>query len=98
MQVKKDFPQATVCDFAAAAEQGELLVLAVPWSAAQSAIELAGVEHATGKTVIDTTNVIDRSGETMVYGFPSRSAAEQVQQWLPAASWKLWRWCGSVML
>jgi hypothetical protein len=82
-QLKKDFPQATVCTFAVAAEQGGLLVLAVPWSAAQSAIELAGVEHTANKTVIDATNVIDRAGDTMVYGFPSRSAAEQIQQWLP---------------
>jgi len=44
--------------FAQAAAFGEIVVLAVKGSAAESVVDLAGVENLAGKTVIDTTNPI----------------------------------------
>jgi len=48
--------------FSDAAQHGELLVLAVPGVAVESAIDLAGREHFAGKVVIDATNPLDFSG------------------------------------
>ena len=76
-------PEATICDFATAAEAGELLILCTPWSAAQEAITLAGADHFVGKVVIDTNNIIDQHNGVMVYGGTGVSAAEQIQTWLP---------------
>ena len=51
---KKD----TTGTFAEGAKYGDLIVLAVKGTAAESAIKLAGLENLVGKTVIDTTNPI----------------------------------------
>jgi len=82
-QIKADLSGAEVTDFATAASEGELIILAVTWDGAQAAVEAAGVENLAGKIVVDTSNVIAMDGDTMVYGFPEQSAAAQVQQWLP---------------
>lgn len=37
---------------------GELIVLATGGAVTEDAIKLAGIEHVTGKTLIDTTNSI----------------------------------------
>lgn len=44
--------------FAEAAEFGDIIILAVKGSAALQALELAGKDNLSGKTVIDTTNPI----------------------------------------
>src|SRR5579871_6178023 len=44
--------------FKEAAQHGELLVLAAPWSAAKNVIDLAGAESFRGKIVIDAINPI----------------------------------------
>jgi 8-hydroxy-5-deazaflavin:NADPH oxidoreductase len=44
--------------FAAAAQFGQLVVLAVKGTAAREALELAGKDNIAGKTVIDATNPI----------------------------------------
>src|SRR5215831_20823310 len=54
--------KASTGTFAETAQFGELLVLATAWSGTQSAIQLAGPDHTSGKTVIDATNPLDFSG------------------------------------
>jgi len=50
--------RVTVGTFAEAAQFGELIVLAVKGTAAREALELAGKNNISGKTVIDATNPI----------------------------------------
>ncbi|MBL7714230.1 MAG: NAD(P)-binding domain-containing protein [Bdellovibrionales bacterium] len=50
--------KAKVGTFSDAARFGEVLVLAVKGSAAESAIRLAGIENLEGKTILDATNPI----------------------------------------
>jgi predicted dinucleotide-binding enzyme len=50
--------RAAVGSFAETATFGEIVVLAVKGSAAESAVKLAGISNLNGKTVIDTTNPI----------------------------------------
>jgi len=45
-------------NFEATAKFGEILVLAVPGSAVDEVVDLAGADHFTGKIVIDATNPI----------------------------------------
>src|SRR5687767_197599 len=56
--------QATVGTFAEAAAWGELIVLAVKGTAAESCVDLAGARTLAGKTVIDTTNPIEAGPPT----------------------------------
>jgi predicted dinucleotide-binding enzyme len=72
--------------FKQAAQHGELIVLAVRWDVAKSAIDLAGVESFKGKLVIDATNPLKQtpSGPALALGHTD-SAGEQVQRWLPDA-------------
>jgi 8-hydroxy-5-deazaflavin:NADPH oxidoreductase len=51
-------PRAKVASFVDAAKFGEVIVLAVKGTAAESALALAGADNLRGKTVIDTTNPI----------------------------------------
>jgi 8-hydroxy-5-deazaflavin:NADPH oxidoreductase len=51
-------PKAQIGSFAAAAQFGELIVLAVKGAVAADALRSAGAEHLTGKCVIDATNPI----------------------------------------
>ncbi|HXW76622.1 MAG TPA: NAD(P)-binding domain-containing protein, partial [Candidatus Eremiobacteraceae bacterium] len=78
-------PKASTGTFAEAARFAELAVLAVPWSAVASAIELSAPENLRGKIVIDVTNPlkseegkppglavghIDSAGETVARSLP----------------------------
>ncbi|MEM1129647.1 MAG: NAD(P)-binding domain-containing protein [Pseudomonadota bacterium] len=69
---------------AAAAQAAEIVILALPWHAAQDAIAALG--DLTGKTVIDCMNplgMVDGAlGLTMGH---DTSGGEQVASWLPAA-------------
>lgn len=69
---------ASVNDAAAAAD---VVVLAVPWGAAQSAIEAAG--DLTGKMVVDCTNPI-APGLQLAVG-ATTSGAEHVAEWANGA-------------
>jgi 8-hydroxy-5-deazaflavin:NADPH oxidoreductase len=51
-------PKACSGTFAEAARFGEIIVLAVKGSAAESVLELAGLENLTGKVILDATNPI----------------------------------------
>lgn len=67
---------------AEAAKGSDVLVLATPWPATQSAIQAAG--NLTGKIIIDCTNPLkpDLSGLTLGH---TTSAAEQVAEWATGA-------------
>lgn len=50
--------EAAIGTFADAAKWGEMIVIAVKGTAAESAVELAGIANLAGKTIIDATNPI----------------------------------------
>lgn len=68
----------------AAAAGAEVVILALPWAAAEAAI--AGLDDLAGKTVIDCMNPLGMvdGGLGLTIGH-STSGGEQVQAWLPAA-------------
>ncbi len=72
--------------FTAAAEGGELLVLATRGTAVEEAIATVGAQHFSGKVVIDTTNPLDPSddGPALAVGHTD-SGGEIVQRALPDA-------------
>lgn len=55
---KKAGPKASVGSFADAARFGEIVLIAVKGTAAESAVKLCGPENLAGKTVIDANNPI----------------------------------------
>jgi predicted dinucleotide-binding enzyme len=72
--------------FAAAAEGGDLLVLATRGTAVEEAIATAGAQHFAGKLVIDATNPLDFSGGGPALAVAhSDSGGETVQRALPDA-------------
>jgi predicted dinucleotide-binding enzyme len=73
--------------FAAAAEGGELLVLATRGTAVGEAIATAGPQHFAGKVVIDATNPLDPSGDraALAVSGPADSGGETVQRTIPDA-------------
>lgn len=79
---------ASVGTFGEAAEFGELVLLSVPGTALESAIELAGMEKFAGKTVIDITNPMDFSKGTppRFTATVGNSLGEKVQGLLPNAN------------
>jgi predicted dinucleotide-binding enzyme len=82
-------PNARTGTFADAAEFGECVVLAVMGAAAESAVELCGVERLAGKIVIDATNPIDEAppqdGVLRYFTAMNRSLMERLQQLAPDA-------------
>ncbi|HTP54696.1 MAG TPA: NAD(P)-binding domain-containing protein [Thermoplasmata archaeon] len=78
---------ASVGSFADAAQFGDVVVLATNGAAAESALDLAGPAHFSGKLVLDATNPLDMS-----HGMPptlfvgtTDSLGERVQRKLPGA-------------
>jgi predicted dinucleotide-binding enzyme len=65
-----------------AAQWGEVIILAVPYGAAQNVVKELG-SAADGKTVIDVSNALTDKME-LVVGFTT-SAAEELQRMLPKA-------------
>lgn len=65
-----------------AGDGAEVIVLAVPWSAAESAIDQLG--NIGQKIVIDCTNPIAEGMSGLTIG-TTTSAGEMVQQWMPGA-------------
>jgi len=80
---------ARIGTFEAAARWGSTIVLAVKGSAAEAAVDQAGVANLAGKTVIDTTNPIaDAPPEHGVLKFftdINRSLMERLQEKAPDA-------------
>jgi 8-hydroxy-5-deazaflavin:NADPH oxidoreductase len=96
-QLRKDIPQAAVCNFEAAAAGGELAVLCTPWDAAADALKLSAPHHLKYKIVIDTNNAVKpyKKGVVQVVGVAS-SAGEIVQYWLPHSNViKCWNTVGA---
>lgn len=82
-------PGAATGDFAAAARWGDMVVLAVKGTAAESALDLAGAANLAGKVVIDTTNPIADAPPThgVLHYFTTLedSLMERLQKHVPAA-------------
>ena len=79
--------KAQLGSFTDAAKFGDIVVLAVKGTAAVEAIELAGAEHLSGKTVIDTTNPIKdappENGVLLYFTEINNSLMEQLQTKFP---------------
>jgi NADPH-dependent F420 reductase len=75
---------ATAASSAEAARQGDVVVLALPWTTAEGAVKSLG--DLTGKTVIDTMNPLAMTDGALGLdrGFTT-SAGETVASWLPGA-------------
>lgn len=76
----------SVGSFGDAAGYGDIAVLAVHGDAAERAVESAGPERFAGRLVLDASNPLDFSGETvhLLYG-GTDSLGERVQAMLPEA-------------
>jgi predicted dinucleotide-binding enzyme len=61
---------------------GEVILLAVPWTAAQTALQALG--SLAGKVLIDLTNAFGADGGPALLGQPT-SGAEQIAGWAPGA-------------
>lgn len=76
--------EASVALPADAAKRADIVILALPWGAAEEAVK--GLGDLTGKTVVDCMNPIGRSagGMGLMLGH-TNSGGEVVQGWLPGA-------------
>lgn len=74
----------TILSPVVAAARANLVILALPWAAAEGAIKALG--DLAGKTVIDCMNPLGMVGGSLglTLGF-DQSAGEMVQRWLPMA-------------
>jgi hypothetical protein len=81
--------KASVGTFAEAARYGQVLVLAVKGSAAESVLDLCGAGALAGKTVIDTTNPLADTppvkGVLRFFTGPNESLLEALQARAPKA-------------
>jgi predicted dinucleotide-binding enzyme len=78
--------KASVGTFAAAAQFGEVIVLATLGVANESALEAAGAANLEGKILIDTTNPLDFSkGSPNLAVVGNDSGGERVQRSMPDA-------------
>ena len=81
--------KASVGTFAEAAKFGDVVVLAVKGTAAESALDLAGDGNLAGKIVLDATNPIadepPQNGVIRYFTGPNESLMERLQKRFPAA-------------
>ena len=81
--------KASTGTFEETARFGQLLVLTVKGAAAESVVDLAGVQNLAGKTVIDTTNPIEESppvhGVLRFFTDLNESLMERLQKKAPQA-------------
>jgi predicted dinucleotide-binding enzyme len=66
-----------------AAQQAELIMLAVPWDATEQVIKNIG--NLDGKIIMDATNAIDMADDGMLQVSVETSAGELIQSWAPNA-------------
>ena len=87
---KKAGGKAAVGSFAEAARFGDLVVIAVKGTAAESAVKLSGPENLSGKTVIDAMNPIadepPTNGVLKFFTTLSDSLLERLQRLAPSAN------------
>ncbi len=83
-------PKAQVGQFEQAADFGELLVLAIKGTAAESVIQNCGSARLKGKTIIDATNPIadepPNNGVLRFFTGPNDSLMERLQRLAPKAN------------
>src|SRR5206468_5468018 len=81
--------KASVGSFADAAKFGDVLVLAVKGTAAESALDLAGANNLAGKIILDATNPIadapPENGVIRYFTGPNESLMERLQKRVPGA-------------
>lgn len=86
----KQRPGIRMGTFESAAKFGDVVFLSVLGRVAESALELAGPENLSGKTIIDTTNPISdeppENGVLRYFTGPNESLGERVQAKVPAAN------------
>ncbi|MBA4196046.1 MAG: DNA-binding protein [Chitinophaga sp.] len=86
---KQENTDIKVVSFSDAAKFGELLVLAVSGEVVHNAVELAGKENFSNKTVIDVTNPIAKeppvNGVLKFFTDINESLMEKIQQQIPDA-------------
>jgi len=92
-----------VSTFENAAAHGEIIVLAVKGSVANSAIALAGIDHLTDKLILDTTNPISDlapvNGVLSYFTAMDNSLMEQLQRQAPRAHFvKCWNSVGNAYM
>jgi 8-hydroxy-5-deazaflavin:NADPH oxidoreductase len=86
---KQDNPKGQTGMFGVTAQFGDILVLAVAGSAAESAIKLAGISHFNNKILIDATNPIaaapPENGVLKFFTDLNESLMEKIQRLIPNA-------------
>lgn len=83
LKLAKSFgPKASGGTYAEAAEFGDVVVLAVPWSSAKESIEAAG--DLNGKILIDCTNAVAPHLGGLLVGHTT-SAVEEIANWAEGA-------------
>jgi predicted dinucleotide-binding enzyme len=86
---KKAGPKASVGSFEESARSGEIVLIAVKGTAAESAVKLCGAEALAGKTVIDANNPIadapPTNGVLKFYTSYDESLMERLQKLAPKA-------------
>ncbi|MEP7145171.1 MAG: NAD(P)-binding domain-containing protein [Ferruginibacter sp.] len=87
---KNENPAGQTGNFEETARFGELIVLTTLGTVVEEAIQLAGKDNFTGKTVIDTTNPISTAppvnGVLQYFTSPNESLMEKIQALLPEAN------------
>lgn len=84
--VKETGPRASAATFAAAAQNGEVIVIATLGTATEEILRGVGPSPFKGKLVIDATNPLDMSkGAPKLIGGVGDSGAERHQKLLPGA-------------
>lgn len=86
---KQNNPKGQCGTFGVTAQFGDIVILAVAGSAAESAIKLSGTSHFNNKIVIDTTNPIAAApptdGVLSFFTDQNESLMEKLQRLLPQA-------------
>ncbi len=75
--------RASASSQAKAAEQADIVVLAVPWSATKQVV--SGLGDLAGKIIIDITNPIRVADDGLMQTVVPTSGGELVQSWAPGA-------------
>ena len=87
---KEENPPAKTGTFDEAAKFGEIIVLATAGLVAEEAIQLAGIENFSNKTIIDTTNPIAKeapvNGVLKYFTDINESLMERIQKMIPEAN------------
>jgi len=81
--VHQSGPNARACRLSEAAAAGQVIVLAIPWEAADKVIHELG--PLDGKVLIDCINPLQSDLQSLQLGFHT-SAAEQIAEWAPSAA------------